>query len=93
MSEHENAALPRRRAGVELQVEGVRTVLLAKKQDAVFELDPLGRAIWELCDGTNAIEEIAVAVCKVFDVDGEAATRDVARLVEQLRTAGLVDRA
>jgi hypothetical protein len=83
--------LPRRRAGIELQSAGTRTLLLSTQEDTVFELDPLGRALWELCDGNTSVDEMVAAVCEVFDVDEEAAGRDVWTLMIQLEEAGLVD--
>jgi hypothetical protein len=93
MSQPEADALPCRRGDVELRVEGTRTLLLSDQQDAAFELDPLGRAIWELCDGATTLDEIVGAVCQVFEVDDEVAARDVASLVTRLHRAGLVNRA
>ncbi len=91
-SRPEADALPRRRGDVELRVEGTRTLLLSDQPDAAFELDPLGRAIWELCDGATTLDEIVRAVCQVFEVDDDVVARDVATLVTRLHRAGLVDR-
>lgn len=82
--------LPRRRAGIELRSAGTRTLLLSEQEDTVFELDPLGRALWELCDGQTSVDEMIAAVCEVFEVDQEVAGRDVWSLVIQLEEAGLV---
>ena len=82
--------LPRRRTDVQLLDETDHSVLIdpdAKR----YVLNPTARAIWEMCDGTTTVDELADAICEVFDVDRQQATSDVAATVEQLTHAGLLD--
>lgn len=86
-----DTSTPRRHAGVVLRQEGRRSVVAADRGATVIELDPIGRAIWELSDGVTTIEEMVEAICQVFAVQREVAARDITSLVAQLHDAGVVD--
>lgn len=83
--------LPRRRADGELVEHGERSLLLVPGQDIAHVLNPTARALWDLCDGRTSPQEIAGAVCEVFDVDPHDAARDVAAALERLEAAGLLE--
>jgi hypothetical protein len=84
--------LPRRRTDVELRDDERGTWLIDPTAEAAHVLNPTGRAIWELCDGTITIEELADAISEVFDVPRARAAEDVTGLVQQFDDAGLVTR-
>lgn len=81
--------LPERKHDVQLREHGDRSVLV-KPSGGTYALNPTARAIWELCDGTTTIDELAEAISQVFAIDEATATRDVAVTVEQLQAADLV---
>ena len=81
--------LPQRNQDVELREIGAQSVLVAPSGDT-FALNPTARAIWELCDGTTTVDELAVAISEVFAIDRATAIDDVTATIEQLRTVGLV---
>jgi hypothetical protein len=82
--------LPTRRADVRFREEGHDVLLVTPEQTAAYALNPMARAIWELCDGTTTIEEMTDAICQVFDVTRPTATEDVAMVLDGLTAAGLV---
>lgn len=84
-------AQPRRRDDVDVIQHGDRTLLLLRGQDVAHVLNPTARALWDLCDGETRPDEMAAAVCEVFDVDPHAARRDVATALSRLAEAELLE--
>lgn len=82
--------LPSRRPDVLLREDDPQTLLFPWDEDTTHVLNPTARAIWELCDGTTTIGELADAICEVFSVPRERAVADVAAVLVQLSEAGLV---
>jgi hypothetical protein len=83
--------LPRRRNDVELRDDGHDTWLVSNETHATHRLNPTARAIWELCDGTTTLDELAGAICEIFDVPRDVAISDVREVVDQFSAADLVD--
>lgn len=81
--------LPERNRDVELREVGDESVLVTPSGDT-FALNPTARAIWELCDGTTTVDELAAALTDVFAIDRAMAIEDVVVTIEQLRAADLV---
>ena len=81
--------LPQRSRDVELRETGAKSVLVTAS-GSTFALNPTARAIWELCDGTTTVDELAVAISEVFAIDRATAIDDVTATIEQLRAAELV---
>ena len=84
--------LPERNPDVQLREHGDGSVLV-KPSGSTYALNPTARAIWELCDGTTTIDELAEAISEVFAIDEATASRDVAVTIEQLEAADLVTAA
>lgn len=84
---------PRRRDDVDLVEHGDQTLLLLPGEDVAHVLNPTARALWDLCDGATRPDEMAAAVCEVFDVAPRDAERDVAAALSRLAEAGLLVRA
>jgi hypothetical protein len=90
MTRREGERYPLRREGLQARAEGRHVIISTSEGQAAFELDALGTAIWELCDGATSVDEIATAVRRVFDVPQTVVARDVAQLIGQFEAAGLV---
>jgi hypothetical protein len=71
------------------QVEG-EAVLLEINSGEYFSLNEVGGMVWELCDGTRSVAQIAGAICSEFDVEQSVALHDTSDLIESLAGAGLV---
>jgi hypothetical protein len=83
--------LPRRRSDVALRDHVGHSVLVAPASDEQHVLNPTARAIWELCDGATTIDELADAICAVFDVRRDVAVADVKLTIERFAAADLLD--
>jgi len=64
--------------------------LLVRGMEA-FELDTVGVAIWQRCDGQTTVSEIAEALTQEFNVEEPTARADTIRFVSALRDAGLLE--
>jgi len=66
--------------------------LVVQPQDGMMNvLNDVGALVWESCDGTRTIAEIARLVRAKYDVSEEAALADVAEFVRDLQDKGLVE--
>lgn len=75
----------------DVRVDSADDKLLLVRGMEAFELDTVGAAIWQRCDGDTTIAEIARALTSEFEVEEETAKADTLRLVRELRAAGLVE--
>ncbi len=83
--------LPVRRAPVQFRDDGDQALLIAPGKTTGYALNPTARAIWELCDGATTVEEMADAICHVFNVTRPTALTDVIEVLNQLTAAEFVD--
>ena len=83
--------LPTRHSDVQLRDEGHEARLIVPGRASTYVLNPTARAVWELCDGSTTVDELADALCQVFDVTRATAATDVADVLEGLVAADLVD--
>ena len=66
------------------RIRNVRGTILVAGPEQVFELDDSAAFVWRQIDGTRTIGEIGQALAAEYDVDPEAATRDVLEFVDGL---------
>jgi len=66
------------------------SVLLVRGMDA-YELDPVGVAVWTLCDGEHTEEQIVDEVTATWSAEREVVSRDVRSFVGELTAAGLLE--
>lgn len=64
-------------------------ILLVKGAE-VYELDEVGRLIWQMCDGTHRIEDFISSIKEAYDVPVDTAKADCLAFLESLREAQLV---
>jgi hypothetical protein len=65
-------------------------VLLVRGMDA-YELDPVGVAVWTLCDGQHSEEQIVDEVATRWSTDRDVVRVDVRSFVGELTAAGLLE--
>ena len=82
---------PTPRQGLRVQEVGDELVILDRRQGKVHQLNHTAGFVWRRCDGNSAVEAIASEVARVFQVDGEQASRDTRDLVAKLTDLGLLD--
>jgi hypothetical protein len=84
-------ACPRRRSDLRARVVEGEVIVLDRQRELVHQLNTTAGYIWDRCDGHHSVAVIARDLAGVFDVEVEAAQRDVADAVRKLEAAGLVD--
>lgn len=73
------------------RVFGSDAVVISPAENMVRMLNPVGSRIWQLSDGSNSVEDIALTLTEEYDVDLAHARQSVAVFVEDLRTRNLLD--
>lgn len=82
---------PRRRPDLWLRTSGDETVLVDPGHDAVHVLNATAVALWELCDGETAVEEMITAIVNLFDADEPRVRRDVVGVLGDMVAKGMLD--
>jgi hypothetical protein len=67
------------------------SVLLVRGMDA-YELDPVGVAVWTLCDGEHTEDQIIDEVARTYGQDRDVVGKDVRSFVGELTAAGLIEK-
>lgn len=83
--------VPRRRPGLIIEHRPHGAVIVDAAGTEVVSLDDTAAALWELCDGETDVDEIADAVCTVWNVERDVAHRDVRTTLKVLGEAGVLD--
>ncbi len=82
---------PRRSSGV-MEGRVVDDILLEKTDNGgSLWLSATGKAVWDLCDGSQTIEEMSTELCHRFDGQSDTVTADVAAVIGQLHAAAFLD--
>ena len=69
---------------------GGETVLLNLSNENYFGLDEVGTRVWQLLGETHSANAVVTRLIEEYDVSAEQLRTDVARLITELVTAGLV---
>jgi pyrroloquinoline quinone biosynthesis protein D len=86
--------LPRQAAGLRLRRDddpGGDASLVDSSGTVRCALNATALALWQLCDGTTAPAEMVDAICLLCGVPAEMASEDVARTLDALAEAGVVE--
>ena len=59
-------------------------VIISPAENVVRMLNPVGSRIWELCDGSRTLDQIAAALTEEFDVDLAHARESVSAFAADL---------
>ena len=82
---------PRRCAGI-MEGRVVDDILLEKPDNGgSLWLNATGKAVWDLCDGSRAIEEMGPELCRDFFGEPAGVTADAAAVIGQLHAAGFLE--
>jgi coenzyme PQQ biosynthesis protein PqqD len=76
--------VPRQATRVVAQQAAGKWVLLDVKTGQYYALDPVAGRIWQLCDGTRSVRQIAEVVSDEYDAAGQAVEDDVVEFVSEL---------
>ena len=58
--------------------------------ESVFTLNEVGARVWDLCDATRGVDEIATVVAAEYQVDQGEAARDVRTFLREASEAGVI---
>jgi Coenzyme PQQ synthesis protein D (PqqD) len=86
-------SMPARRPGVlgqQVKPDDPSLVLLDPKSGKYFTLEAVGTRVWNLCDGTRKILEIAATLAQEYEESAEVIEGDVLDLVKELLDEELV---
>ena len=65
-------------------------ILLDPSSGEYFTLDGVGGRVWELCDGSRSVEEIATLLAEEYDAPVARIRADVLELLVELHESRLV---
>ena len=82
--------VPRQATGIVSQQAAGKWVLLDVKSGRYFALDPVAGRIWQLCDGSRSVRQIAALLCDEFDTAGQPIDDDVIGFVTELAGESLL---
>jgi coenzyme PQQ biosynthesis protein PqqD len=82
--------IPRQRARVVAQQAAGKWVLLDVDSGRYYALDDVGGRIWQLCDGSRTVAQIAEVVGDEYDTAGVAVQEDVVAFVSELASESLL---
>jgi coenzyme PQQ biosynthesis protein PqqD len=74
---------PRHAPRMVAQQAAGKWVLLDVKRGQYYALDGVAGKIWQMCDGTRNVREIAAALSEVYDTQCETVEDDVAEFVSE----------
>lgn len=84
---------PEKRRGVlaqQVAPDDPSLVLLDPQSGKYFTLEAVGTRVWQLCDGTRTISEIAAIMAEEYDESPAVIESDVIELVKELMDEELV---
>ncbi len=81
---------PRRIDRLVVQQVAGSAVLLNPDSGEYYALDEVGGRVWELCDGTRSVSQIATLLAKEYDAPPATIQADVLELLEDLANEKLV---
>jgi hypothetical protein len=84
---------PEQRPGVlvqQVKPDDPSLVLLNPRSGKYYTLEAVGSRVWQLCDGTRTISEIAALLAQEYDESPEVIEGDVTELVKELMDEELV---
>ena len=84
------AHYPKQRSDVRVCLVEEEMIVFDRCCGLIHQLNPTARYIWERCDGTATIADIAQHLAEAFGVDPQTAAADVVALIEQLHTLELL---
>lgn len=85
-----SAARPQGREGIVSQAAAEGIILLDVRSGMYFEANEVGRRVWELCDGTRSVSEIAGVIEAEFEAPRDLIEADVLDIANELAAAGLL---
>jgi len=80
--------LPQKMFNVRLNAVRGKTILVQRNQ--AYELDEVALKIWELCDGSHSVEDIASKLINEYAVNYDEALKDCKAYITELKDMQLL---
>ena len=74
---------PKQREDIHTRIVDEEVVILDRQQNLIHQLNGTATYIWDCCDGSTSLQEIAIQFAEEFDVPQEIATRDLMAVIQQ----------
>ncbi len=68
----------------------VMVIFSENEKDRVFNLNKTAGLIWEQCDGTKTVQEIAQDVCTAYEIEHAAALKDTIECINDLKAKNII---
>ena len=82
---------PKCRFDVHVRVVDGEALILDRHGQLIYQLNHTATYIWQRCDGTATVADIADHLAQAFDVDPPRVAQDAAALICQLQQLGLLE--
>ena len=82
--------MPKRREGLIERELPEELILYDPETDRAFLLNRTSAAIWDLCDGQNALRQIVEQIASCFSAPAEKVVEDVRATIERFHSDGLL---
>ena len=66
-------------------------VLLDSAAGCSYNLNRVGTLIWKMLDGKHTPDDIATAICQLYEVEHEQALKDVVGILADMRSNNLLN--
>jgi len=81
MEEIPMAGYPKRSESTAFRIINDEAVILDLKSGVYYSLNEVGSRIWDLCNGTNNLNDITKIICEEFEVEEDTASKDVLEIL------------
>jgi hypothetical protein len=83
---------PRRRPEVlaDMLPDG-SAVLFDPREEMVYAISATGAHLWDACDGTRRLPELAASLASIFETDSSSVEAEVSAFVNHLETLDLLE--
>jgi hypothetical protein len=86
-----SADYPKKRIDVNSRSIDHELVILDRQNGSIHQLNQTAGIVWVHCDGRTSVQEIAMRITDLFEVDLSSAIGDVEKAIHQLNDIGLLE--
>jgi hypothetical protein len=79
-----------RAANVAARMIGGEMMIMSGRDSSLFSLNETASTLWQAADGKTPVEQIALAICREFEVDLDTALRDLHEVAGALAGHGIL---
>jgi hypothetical protein len=79
-----------RAANVAARMIGGEMMIMSGRDSSLFSLNETASTLWQAADGMTPMDQIALAICREFEIDEGTALRDLQEVAEALARHGIL---